>query len=651
MPPWAWLRPPRRLLTLFLVSTLVPAVALVWLGWRMLELDRTVARQHLHDRLERSADVIAASIEHELETIDEQLPAWLKSPPDRFKSQGVVVASFTAAGLETTGGAPLLYTASRSLRAEPPPAVWAPGETLEFRGLDYDGAAAAFRALTRSEDAAVRAGALVRLARVLRKSNKPADALEAYAALAELGSVPVAGEPAALVARTARCGLRAELGQVAELKREAAVLAADLEAGRWPVDRETLLFHWEQARRWQGEVGSTSPTWQDGLARATAIDGLWRDWSARNHAAAGSRGRRSQWIDDRSVLLVWRASGERLHVFAAAPAFIAEEWGRIWKDQRAVAALIDADGHRMLADASATGPEALRTAADRGLPWTLRVASADPDGELALLAGRRGLLLIGVALLAFLIVAGAYLVARAVHKERAVARLQSDFVAAVSHEFRTPLTSMRHLMEMLRTRPDLDDARRHKYYDVLSHDTERLYRFVETLLDFGRMEAGAEQYRFEPLDAASAVSSVVDDFRAEVAASRHPIVVQPEGAVPPLRADRDAFGRALWNLLDNAAKYSPADAPIHVGLGRENGRVAISVRDQGCGVAPADRERIFQKFVRGAGARESGIKGTGVGLAMVDRIVRAHGGEIRLDSEPGNGSTFTMLLPAAEPRA
>jgi signal transduction histidine kinase len=121
--------------------------------------------------------------------------------------------------------------------------------------------------------------------------------------------------------------------------------------------------------------------------------------------------------------------------------------------------------------------------------------------------------------------------------------------------------------------------------------------------------------------------------------------------VPPLRADRDAFGRALWNLLDNAAKYSPADAPIHVGLGRENGRVAISVRDQGCGVAPADRERIFQKFVRGAGARESGIKGTGVGLAMVDRIVRAHGGEIRLDSEPGNGSTFTMLLPAAEPRA
>jgi two-component system phosphate regulon sensor histidine kinase PhoR len=207
---------------------------------------------------------------------------------------------------------------------------------------------------------------------------------------------------------------------------------------------------------------------------------------------------------------------------------------------------------------------------------------------------------------------------------------------------------MRHLIDLLRTGRMADEARRGRYYDALAHETERLHRFVETLLNFGRMEAGAEQYRFERVDAASVVSGIVDDFRGELIASRHEIVVNPNGTLPPLRADRDAFARALWNLLDNAAKYSPAEAPIHVSLGREDSRIAISVHDRGPGVPPADRQRIFQKFVRGTGAREDGIKGTGVGLAMVDHIVKAHGGEIRLESEVGHGSTFTMLLPAAE---
>jgi signal transduction histidine kinase len=513
-----------------------------------------------------------------------------------------------------------------------------------------------FRALSRSKDPSVRAGALVRLARNLRKSQRAPEALDAYGELAELGDVPVGGDPSALVARQARCALLSELDRGADLRREAEALASDLQQARWPLDRESLLFHWQEARRWlrpsSGAETTDPPGWRDGLARAAAVDEVWREWRATGAADAESRGRRSAWIDDRSVLAVWRGSPDRLLVFVAGAGYIDAEWRRVWETHRAVVTLVDAEGHRVRsADNGGHGPEVLRTAIDARLPWTVRVASADPDQELALLAGRRRMLLAGVASLALLILGGGYLVARAVQREQAAARLQTEFVAAVSHEFRTPLTSMRHLMDLLRSGRAIDEERRGQYYEALSNDTERLYRFVETLLDFGRMEAGVEHYEFEPLDTATAVSGIVDDFRNEVVANRHPIVVQPNGELPLVHADREAFTRALWNLLDNAAKYSPAETPIQVQLGRDNGRVAISVRDEGPGIAPADRQRIFQKFVRGAGARESGIKGTGVGLAMVDRIVRAHGGEIRLESEPGRGSTFTMLLPAGESRA
>ena len=115
-----------------------------------------------------------------------------------------------------------------------------------------------------------------------------------------------------------------------------------------------------------------------------------------------------------------------------------------------------------------------------------------------------------------------------------------------------------------------------------------------------------------------------------------------------IRADRDALTRAIWNLLDNAVKYSPECRSVWVDLRAEAGRVSISVRDQGLGIPAPEREAIFERFVRGAESKTRHITGTGIGLALVRTIVLAHGGEIRLASEPGQGSQFTMVLHAAE---
>jgi signal transduction histidine kinase len=190
------------------------------------------------------------------------------------------------------------------------------------------------------------------------------------------------------------------------------------------------------------------------------------------------------------------------------------------------------------------------------------------------------------------------------------------------------------------------EERRTHYYALLANETERLYRMVEALLSFGRIEAGAYAFRLEPIEPAEMLQAVVQEFRAESLAKGREISFEIDASLPPILADRETLARAVWNLLENAAKYSDAGTPIRVFAARRNEVVLIGVGDQGVGIAPAERERIFQKFVRGAEATRAVVRGVGIGLALVKRIAEAHGGSVRVESEPGRGSTFTIVLPA-----
>jgi two-component system phosphate regulon sensor histidine kinase PhoR len=227
----------------------------------------------------------------------------------------------------------------------------------------------------------------------------------------------------------------------------------------------------------------------------------------------------------------------------------------------------------------------------------------------------------------------------------AVARLQSDFVSAVSHEFRTPLTTLRQFNDLLADDEKLPAEKRRSFHAAQTRATERLHRLVECLLDFGRMEAGRRPYQFQTLDAGALVRDVTEEFRGEVSPQGFSIECGPDDGVYPVRADPEALERALHNLLDNAAKYSGAARGIEVAVGRDGASVSITVRDHGIGIPPAEQKRIFRKFVRGAAARKQGIPGTGIGLAMVSHIAEAHGGSVVVASAPGEGSTFTIALP------
>jgi len=201
---------------------------------------------------------------------------------------------------------------------------------------------------------------------------------------------------------------------------------------------------------------------------------------------------------------------------------------------------------------------------------------------------------------------------------------------------------MRQLSEMLLKGRVISEDRRQQYYDVLSRESERLHRLVEGLLNFGRAETGGAPYHMEPVELGDLVRAVAAEFEREAESFRVELTLG--GAPCRVVGERDLLSLALWNLLDNAKKYSPDCRTAWVSLSRSGGRVALAVRDQGIGIPRRERRRIFRTFVRGQAATASGVQGKGVGLAMVAHVARAHGGQVHVQSETGRGSTFTLVL-------
>jgi len=269
------------------------------------------------------------------------------------------------------------------------------------------------------------------------------------------------------------------------------------------------------------------------------------------------------------------------------------------------------------------------------------VSTAGETGAIEASAYRRNLLIAGFGLMALVTGVAAYFIFGAFHREWSVARLQSEFVAQVSHEFRTPLTAMRHLTELLEE-GGTPAERLPQYYEALGRETRRLHGMVENLLDFGRMESGRRVYQMENTSLVEVARRVMEEF----ASPRLRLDVSVE--VPPVRADRDALALAVRNLVDNAIKYSPASFDVNISVEARAGRAGIAVSDSGAGISPEEQREVLGKFVRGSAAKTLNVKGTGIGLAMVDQVAKAHGGRLDVESELGRGSRFTLWIPVSE---
>ena len=296
----------------------------------------------------------------------------------------------------------------------------------------------------------------------------------------------------------------------------------------------------------------------------------------------------------------------------------------------------------------ATPPGEAIAAGPRLPGWQISLAALDTRSFDA--AARRRMaayLWTGFLMIAALVITGV-LMAHFFRRQARLARLKTDLVAAVSHELKTPLASMRLLVDSLLEDAALDPVKTRDYLQLIAGENLRLTRLIENFLTFSRIERNRQRFEFAETDPAGVVGSAVEAMRERWPLPAGQMQVEVSAELPRLRADGDALVTVLLNLLDNAYKYTPADKRIALHAYREDGHVVFAVEDNGIGIAPRDQKRIFRRFyqVDRRLARETG--GVGLGLSIVDFIVRAHGGAVRVKSHTGSGSTFSVWLPCRE---
>jgi len=253
------------------------------------------------------------------------------------------------------------------------------------------------------------------------------------------------------------------------------------------------------------------------------------------------------------------------------------------------------------------------------------------------------LILGGISLL---LAGGILLTYRNVAKEMALARLKSDFVSNVSHELRTPLSLIRLYAETLEMGRLQGQEKHQEYYRIIRKESERLTALINNILDFSRIEAGRKEYDFRQTDIAELVRNTLESYRYQIEQNGFAFEENIAPSLPPVRVDREAIARSLLNLVNNALKYSQKDKYLGVNLYRENGSVKLEVIDHGIGIPSHEQSKIFEKFYRVGDPLVHTTRGSGLGLSLVRHIVQAHGGAVSVESAPGQGSKFTIVLPA-----
>lgn len=289
-------------------------------------------------------------------------------------------------------------------------------------------------------------------------------------------------------------------------------------------------------------------------------------------------------------------------------------------------------------------PDAI--AAGRRLPgWQVAFTVLDTK-DVDAMARRRSLTYVSLGVSAVTVIAViGFVAAGAFRRQLRLAQLKTDLVAAVSHELKTPLASMRLLVDVLLGSDEADATKTREYLQLISAENSRLSRVIDNFLTFSRLERHRQAFEFSDTNPSQVVDLAVSAMRERLTSPGCRLDVDVAPNLPPIRADESALVTVLVNLLDNACKYTQGDKQIALGASCEAGRLILAVKDNGIGISAREQKQIFRRFYQ-VDRRLSRVSGgCGLGLSIVELIVKAHGGSIEVVSEPGRGSTFFVILP------
>jgi signal transduction histidine kinase len=275
----------------------------------------------------------------------------------------------------------------------------------------------------------------------------------------------------------------------------------------------------------------------------------------------------------------------------------------------------------------------------------IRFAPQQAAGLWAVITDEQPVHVLTLASVMALTVFGGFLLWRDTRRETRLAELRTQFVASVSHELKTPLTAIRMFAEIMQMQGPGNPQLHADHLDTIVNETERLTRLLNNVLDFSRIERGEKNYNAQPSSLLEVVKAAARTMRYPLAERGFNFKLNIEGEIPTVSVDRDAIEQAILNLLSNAMKYSGQSRDIELRLFTENGSAIIQVADHGIGIPVEEQQRIFDRFYRVPTQENRAIAGTGLGLALVAHIAKAHRGHVEVESSPGCGSTFSIWLP------
>ena len=698
------LRKQRRLVLIFFLTIFLPALTLSVFGVRAIRSERFRLARQEETEARRAAGLIRAHIQSKIEAMARILDETAREPAFIAKDlAGALASANRRFGSDTlVGQAILLYrggTARFPLLQAPPrkgPAAGARAsasslaeslrgaETLEFADRNYRAAAARYRELsTLTTERSLQAEMLTGLARCLQKAEDFAQAARVYGRIAggHADSRTSSGLPLGLLARLQSVECHVRLGD----PREAAKNA--LEAYRAVLEKPSALTE-DQFRTYASLVEEAFDGLNAGDKGAQVPEEIKKEYEVlkkdrnirtREWEAAGTLGREivpelirrlavsganapepyrlSRTIEGRDILLLaawiperdgWATAGvlgvqlDNDHLSGEA---LAEALSGAGLGEGAEVVVADLTGRPLSGPRSPAAPP-LATEYFEGNfpPWRIELFKGPARGP-GILDLRRNFYFWTILTLVVVLAFGAFLIARTIGQEMEILKIKSDFVSSVSHEFKTPLTSIRALMERLVDGKVRDPAKMDQYFAIISQDTDRLTRLVNNLLDFSKIEEGKKEYLFAETDIARIAAEQVEAFKKDQVQAGPAIRLEIAGEVPTVRADAEALSRALANLLGNAVKFTPAGKAVRVGLRRDGENVVLEVEDEGIGIHPDEIGKVFEKFFQGRNAHELSARGTGLGLTLVKHIAEAHGGRVLVESRLGRGSKFTLVLP------
>jgi len=286
------------------------------------------------------------------------------------------------------------------------------------------------------------------------------------------------------------------------------------------------------------------------------------------------------------------------------------------------------------------------------LPFPWKLAASQPALKNLERAIRRenvfyGLLL---AVMVILMVMGASLIMRDISRERETMRQKTEFVNNISHELKTPLTLIRLYSETLERKDDMSREQKREAYEIITKESERLTHMINNVLDFSRIDMGRKEFHFKKSDLAAVIRDALNSYRYHLEKKGFVILEELAPKLPEMEFDEEAMVSVLVNLLGNAMKFSPVRKEVSVRLFGRDRAAILQVEDKGIGIPAREIKKIFERFYRVKNEVVAEARGSGLGLPLVKHIVEAHGGKVEVQSEPGQGSVFSVVLPFELPK-